>query len=368
MRRIGSSTRRAPGVHVAFVVAMVVAAASLAPILGGCTQPPVVPLSPVAVMLEGQTMGTTYHVKVVAHSPAESARIVALQGDIDASLEQVNDEMSTYRDASELSRFNRHLSTEPFPASPGLLRVMARAKEIGAHTGGAFDVTIGPLIDAWGFDRSGPRATPPSADELSLARTRSGLEKLVVGDRALSKTVPDLSVNLSGIAKGYGVDAVHDLLVERGFAHFMIEIGGEVRTRGMNEKGAPWRIGINVPRSDAEPDAVFRAVVLGEGALATSGSYRNFFESGGKRYTHILDPRTAMPIESRVVSATVVASDCMTADGLATAAMILDIDGVKAALAAVPGASAMLIVEDRSDGQARYRTELTVGFPPMTGD
>jgi thiamine biosynthesis lipoprotein len=319
-------------------------------------------------MLEGKTMGTTYHVKIVARSPEESARIVALQGEIDARLEQVNDEMSTYRDESELSRFNRHASSEPFPASVGLTRVMARAKEIGALTDGTFDVTIGPLIELWGFDKGGPRAEPPSEEEMQKARARTGLEKLVVGDGVLTKTAPDLFVNLSGIAKGYGVDVVHDLLVERGQHAFMVEIGGEVRTRGKNADGEDWRIGINVPRSDADPEAVFRAVVLGEKSMATSGSYRNFFESGGKRYTHILDPRTSAPIETRVVSASVVAPDCMTADGLATAAMILDVDGVQRAISRVPNAAALLVVEEVVDGKPSYRVETTPGFPTTIGD
>jgi len=322
-------------------------------------------MTPVAVTLEGATMGTTYHVKVVAESADASTRIVTLQGDIDAALERVNAQMSTYQDDSELSRFNARASTEPFAASAPLVAVTRRALEIGSFTEGAFDVTLAPLIALWGFDKDGPRAEPPSVEEVAAARARAGLDKLTVDVAHLKKAHPDLSVNLSGIAKGYGVDVVSELLVAKGFTRFMVEIGGEVRTRGMNADGVPWRIGINVPRPDAAPEAVFRAVVLDGRAMATSGSYRNFFESGGRRYSHILDPRTASPVETSVISASIVAEDCMTADGLATAAMILDSDALARALARVPGASALRIVEETVEGTTRHRTEIVGTFPPM---
>lgn len=322
-------------------------------------------MSPVAVTLEGATMGTTYHVKVVAESADASARIVTMQPDIDTALRRVNAQMSTYQDDSELSRFNAHASTEPFAVSAPLVAVTRRALEIGAITEGAFDVTLAPLIALWGFDKAGPRAEPPADDEIAAARARVGLDKLSVDAAHLKKAHPDLSVNLSGIAKGYGVDVVADLLVEKGFTRFMVEIGGEVRTRGMNADGVPWRIGINVPRADAAPEAVFRAAVLDGRAMATSGSYRNFFESGGRRYSHILDPRTASPVETRVLSASIVADDCTTADGLATAAMILDRAALERALARVPGASALRIVEESVDGATRHQTEILGEFPKL---
>lgn len=324
-------------------------------------------VTPEVVTLQGKTMGTTYHVKVVARSPDESARAVALQARVDALLERVNDQMSTYRPGSELSRFNRHAGKEPFAVSPETAAVTRRALEIGEKTGGAFDVTLGPLIELWGFDKGGRRAAPPSPDELAAARARVGREHVAVRDSTLVKDRADVEVNLSGIAKGWGVDQVFALLVKEGFADVMVEIGGEVRAQGENVNGQPWRIGVNVPRSDADPTAVLVAVPLKDAALATSGDYRNFFESGGRRYSHILDPVTGEPVRRDLVSASILAPDCTTADGLATAAIVLGEAKTREVLKAhFPGVEALFVHAPEGEGGELEVTQ-TEGFPVVDG-
>lgn len=323
---------------------------------------------PQVVTLQGATMGTTYHVKVVAQDAAQSASAVALQAKMDAVLEQVNDQMSTYRPQSELSRFNEHASKAPFPVSADTARVTARALEIGRLTEGAFDVTLGPLISLWGFDRGGKRDTPPGPEEIAEAQKRVGLSLLHVEGNALRKDHEGVYVNLSGIAKGWGVDRVYDVLVQAGFADFMVEIGGEVRARGRHPRGEPWRIGINTPRADSDPEAILLAVPLADVALATSGDYRNFFESDGRRYAHILSPQSGQPVTRELVSASIIAPDCTLADALATAAIVLGAEKTKEILRRdFPGTEA-LFVHKPDPGSTVFRVSQTPGFPARLGE
>lgn len=316
------------------------------------------------VTLQGPTMGTTWSVKVVATTPEQSREAVALQPAIEALLERVNDLMSTYRKESELSRFNRHASSEPFPVSPETAAVVRRALEIGAATEGAFDVTLGPVIDLWGFDDQGRRSEPPPAEDLAKARARAGLDKIRVQDSSLVKTQPDVDLNLSGIAKGYGVDAVFERVSKAGFEDVLVEIGGEVRASGRNADGQPWRLGINVPRSDADPTAVLVTVPLDDQALATSGDYRNFFEAGGRRYSHIIDPPTGAPVQHDLVSVSVLADDTTTADALATAGLVLGEERMRKVLRErFPGVEALFV--HASEGAGELKVSKTDGFPTL---
>ena len=333
-------------------------------VLSSCKQDvePRAPTGSDVVTLQGRTMGTTYSVKVVARSAEESARAVALQARIDERLERVNDQMSTYRPESELERFNRHAATTPFPVSTDTAYVVRRALDIGQKTGGAFDVTLDPLIELWGFDKGARRDTPPPPDEIAEAKARVGTSRVSVEDTALVKDRPDVEVNLSGIAKGYGVDRVYQLLLDEGFTDVMVEIGGEVRARGKNAKGEPWRIGISVPRSTADPTAVLVAVPLTDAALATSGDYRNFFESGGQRYAHILDPGSGEPVRRDLVSASILAADCTTADALATAAIVLGEAKTREVLRAhFPGVEALFVHAPEGE-EGSLRVTRTEGF------
>lgn len=310
------------------------------------------------VALEGLTMGSTWHVKVsVPSSLREDAR--ALQMPIEAILERINDEMSTYRPTSEISRFNAHRSTDPFPVSAELALVVARALEIGAATDGAYDITIDPLINLWGFDRSGSRRTPPTAEEIGAARGHTGLALVRVEQTALRKADPHVTINLGGIASGFAVDLVLALLEERGFVNAMVEVTGEVRVRGTNAKGAPWKIGVKAP--DMDDPGVVTSVALVDRALTTSGTYHNFFDSGGKRFSHILDPRTGAPIQTSLVSVTVLARDALTADGYDTAFMILGEERARQIIASNPGMEALFLYDD---GQ-RGHMSATAGFPAL---
>ncbi|MEX0703704.1 MAG: FAD:protein FMN transferase [Planctomycetales bacterium] len=269
-------------------------------------------------------MGTTYSIKIDRLPAGVDAR--SLQAAIDARLEKIDEQMSTWRKDSELSRFNDHDGTDWFPVSAATAKVVAAALEISEQSNGAFDVTVMPLVDLWSF---GPQARPeqiPSDDELAAARGHVGWRKLHVRDDppALRKDDPQLSVDLSAIAKGYGVDVVAEYLDELNVAGCMVEIGGEIRTRGKKSDGSAWRIGIEAPLDDAR--RVYDAVELMDQSLATSGNYRHFFLDGGKRFSHTIDPRTGRPIEHRLASVSIVADDCMTADALATTLMVLGPD------------------------------------------
>ena len=271
--------------------------------------------------LAGATMGTSYTIRLIEIPKGETA--AKLKQAVDDALERVNDQMSTYRPESELSRFNASQSTDWFPVSQETATVVAEAQRVSEASNGAFDATVMPLVNLWSF---GPEARPdvvPSEEELAERRSHVGYEKLEVrlDPPALRKADPRMSVDLSAIAKGYGVDVVAELLDARGVQAYMVEIGGEVRTRGPKPDGDLWHIGIERPAANRR--AVEMIVDLENDAMATSGDYRNYFEAGGKRYSHTIDPRTGRPIEHTLVSASVFAPTCMTADAYATTAMVL---------------------------------------------
>ena len=242
---------------------------------------------------------------------------------VDDLLEEINDQMSTYREDSELSRFNRHDSTEWFPVSSETEYTVALALSIAADSDGAFDPTVGPLVRLWGFG-PGPRTSDVPSDEVvAEALSRVGYDMVETRDDppALRKLDPGVELDLSAIAKGFGVDRVAESLREGGVADFMVEIGGEVRVSGERPDGSGWRIGVEAPASD-ERRAGW-ALSLTDSSLATSGDYRNYFEVDGQRYSHTIDPRTGRPVTHRLASVTIVADDCATADAWATTLMVL---------------------------------------------
>jgi len=269
----------------------------------------------------GQTMGTVYTVKAV--SVPGSAASTALQADIDALLEGVNQAMSTYREDSELSRFNAWNGTDWFPVSGQTATVVGEALRLADLTGGALDVTIGPLVDLWGFGPSTPSGALPSEGELALAASRVGIDHLQVRTEppALRKTQPGLSVDLSAIAKGYAVDRVAERLELDGIDRYLVEVGGELRVKGLNAEGLAWRIAVETPTPVGR--SVQRVVQPGDQGVATSGDYRNFREVNGKRYSHTIDPATGRPVEHTLASVTVLHPSAMVADGLATGLMVM---------------------------------------------
>jgi thiamine biosynthesis lipoprotein len=290
-------------------------------------------------------MGTSYHVKLLPTSQHTTPQ--SLEKAVADAIGEVDRAMSTYKQDSELSRLNRHPAGVPFPLSGPLREVFESALEVSRESGGAFDVTVGPLVNAWGFGPDTPEAAPTEAEVAALL-DRVGFDKLELTPGGLVKARDDLYCDLSAIAKGYAVDRVALALDALGITRYMVEIGGEVRTRGLNADGVPWRIAIERPDSGFEREAQ-RIIGLEDISLATSGDYR-IFEIGedGVRRSHTIDPRTGAPVAHSLASASVLHADCARADAYATALMVLGPeDGMRFA---EEHAIAALLLARRSDG------------------
>ncbi|MFT5635817.1 MAG: thiamine biosynthesis lipoprotein [Cognaticolwellia sp.] len=268
-------------------------------------------------LVQGNTMGTTYNIKVVG----ENIDTVKLQQGIDKKLKQLNQEMSTYIGDSELSAFNKSTSLSPVTTSSGLARVLNEAIRLGKLSNGALDVTVGPLVNLWGFGPEYRPETVPSDELLAATKARVGLDKLAFKNGMLSKSIPDLYVDLSTIAKGYGVDLIAEFIEDKGINNYLVEIGGEMRLKGFKHTGELWHVAIEKPLSNER--AVHQIIVPKDNAVATSGDYRIYFEANGQRFSHIIDPKTGKPINHKLVSVTVIHPSSMTADGLSTAMMVM---------------------------------------------
>ena len=274
-------------------------------------------------LIRGKTMGTFYAVKFISSQELSTA---LWQEKIDLRLKQVNKRLSMYDPTSELSRFNKTPPQKRFKISRDFLSVMERAGRVHALTGGAWDGTVKPLVDLWGFGAKNRSSALPGKAEIQKALAKTGFQHLDFGDGGIMKKVSGITLDLGSIAKGYGVDAVAGLLKEAGIKNYLVEIGGELAGAGRNKKGEFWAVGISRSDKKLSRQGLFKVVTLENSAIATSGNYRNFFEIEGKTYSHIIDPKTGWPVDNRVVSASVIAPDCTFADGLATALMVMDID------------------------------------------
>lgn len=301
-------------------------------------------------------MGTRYNIEVVV-SDLSSERLVELRDVVEALLADVNAKMSNYVESSEISRLNRAPGQEPFDISADMLEVLLHASEISHTTGGAFDITVAPLVGAWGFGPAGRPIEQPTARQIDSLRELTGWEKLAI-DRATSsvtKAQAELTIDLSAIAKGFAVDRVADGLDKEGVAHYMVEVGGEVRTQGLNAQGAPWRIGIERPVPNEQ--AIDLIVPLSGLAMATSGDYRNYYEVDGKRLSHSIDPRTGFPITHNVASVSVIAPLCVRADAYATGLLVLGPKGFD--LAEELGLAAYFLQRDK---QGVFVGRMTTAF------
>lgn len=272
-------------------------------------------------------MGTYYQVKYVLDVKQQqdsnfSAATIKTQ--IDQRLELVNAQMSTYIPDSELSRFNK--AQQSLPVSVATRSVIEAALTLFEQSNGAFDVTIGPLVNLWGFGPDKRANKVPSAQLIAEKKKSVGSQYLTVRGNTLYKATPDLYVDLSAIAKGYGVDVVAQYLQEMGIYNYLVDIGGELSLKGMKAENKNWTIAIERPIAG---QAVQKVIHIGDNAIATSGNYRNYFESEGIRYSHTIDPKTGKPISHKLVSVSVVHKSSMFADGLATAITVL---GPKAGL------------------------------------
>lgn len=277
---------------------------------------------PQQVNLQGKTMGTYYSIKYVPTQNSPNPQ--TLQKEIDRLLEEVNDQMSTYRPNSELSRFNSSSAVDtPFSVSPATAKVVTESIRIAHLTHGALDVTVGPLVNLWGFGPEMHKIQAPADEELEKRRAWTGIEKLKVQDNQLFKAIPELYVDLSSTAKGFGVDVVAEYLLSQNIHNYMVDIGGELRTKGANDKHIAWRIGIERPVYGELEQTAQEIIQPGDMSIATSGDYRNYFEQDGVRYSHTIDPATGKPINHNLVSITVLDPSCMTADGFATGLNVL---------------------------------------------
>ncbi len=322
--------------------------------------------SPELYVFQGRKMGTSYQVKVAARNLSDQ-RVFELRVAIDSAVDDVDRKMSTYLPDSELSRFNEIESDEPFPISAETLEVFRRARAISKATGGAFDITVGPLVALWGFGAGfgldSEEASIPTQSEIEAIRAHLGWKLIELNEESstILKRDPTVRCDLSAIAKGYAVDQAADALGAMGFENYLVELGGEIRTTGRNEQGALWRIAIESPQATGrEPH---RLLPLEDMALATSGDYRNFYEKDGRRYSHTIDPRTGRPVSHRLASVSVFDALCVRADGYATALMVLGEDeGLR--FAVDNGLAALFLVPDGAGG---FKEKTTPAFEERFG-
>lgn len=318
------------------------AAIAVASLLVGCDpEPP----EERTLTLDGEAMGTAYRVTVPRPLPVA---VDALSSAVAEQLEQVDALMSTYREDSELSALNRHESADAFPVSPQTFAVLAAAQEVSEATSGAFDITVGPLVEAWGF---GPSATleAPAPDVVARLRRATGWQKLTLDEasQTVQKSSQGIQCDLSAIAKGYAVDQVARAIEGLGCRDYMVDVGGEVRLAGLNAAGKRWRIGVERP--DAVGRVVHRILQVTDTGVATSGDYRNFRMEAGRRLSHVLDPRIGEPVDTGVASATVLHGSTMRADAFATAFLVLgEREGI--AVAEREGLAVLLLIRDGDGG------------------
>jgi thiamine biosynthesis lipoprotein len=307
--------------------------------LSACTQPQTI------VKLAGATMGTTWHVTYVAPEGGPDEGQV-LSG-IEARLEEVNAGMSTYRSDSEISRFNAALPGEWVEVSPSFYEVLSTAIQVGANSRGAYDVTVGPLVNLWGFGPAPAADQVPSAHDIEQQLARTGQDQLRLDGEGLRvRKLVQISLDFSSLAKGYAVDRVALWLNEQGIGHFLVEVGGEMRLAGLSGRGDPWRVAIEQPEMGSRAAAA--AIQLTDQSVATSGDYRNYLERDGRRYSHSIDPRTGYPVAHELVSVTVVHPSAMLADAWATALTVLGPTDALA-VAQVQGLAVYFIHRDGED-------------------
>ena len=309
---------------------------------------------PVHVEFSGATMGTSYLIKISALSRETSQN--AIEQQTFAVLDQVDHLMSTYKADSDISRFNRSEIDQPVQFNRQTLDLVRLSKSIYERSNGSFDITVAPVVRLWGFGPEIKEDTLPSTADINRALDTVGFNKIQVSEYPPTLTKIDkVEIDLSAIAKGYGVDQVAELFAREGIENYLIEVGGEIRVKGTNKEGQLWRIGIETPslvRTGAR-----QAVAIHNLSIATSGDYRNFFEIAGKRYSHTINPVTGRPVDHGLASVTVVMPSCAEADAYATALSVLGPDeGYR--LAEEMNLSAYFLVRDGED----YQEIITTGF------
>ena len=300
---------------------------------------------------EGTIFGTIYHAKYLCDED--------LNAEIEAALQKVDASLSMFNPQSTISRINRNETSQ---ADEMLCEVLQLSYRVNAATGGAFDPTVAPLVNAWGFGFK--EGQLPDGKQVDSLRALVGLSAIHLQGDSITKDKPLAVLDFSAIAKGYGVDKAAEVLRSHGIKDFMVEIGGEVVAEGINEKGSSWRIGINKPDDDSTSTntELQDIVALSEGAIATSGNYRRYYISQGRKIAHTINPLTGYPAQQDILSSTVMAPSCAEADGFATAFMVLGMEEARRVLQSQPQLEAYFIY---TDDEGHYRTWCTEGFKSL---
>lgn len=293
--------------------------------LVGCDQAPNKPKMQ-EVLLQGKTMGTTFTIKVFV--PEEKVTELSLFSDVSKILKDVNQSMSTYIPDSEINQFNRMPAGKNFIISEDFRRVTAESIRLGLSTG-TLDVTMGPLIDLWGFGPDNRPETIPADDLIAEIKQYIGVDKLKLSTEGLMKTVDGLEISYSATAKGFGIDKVAEYLDALSLTNYMVEIGGEIRTSGNKPDHSPWVLAIEQPDAAPGTREFHKLIRVNDIAMATSGDYRIFYDVDGVHYSHLIHPETGKPVRQDLVSVTVLHSSAMTADGLATALTVMGTEKAK---------------------------------------
>lgn len=271
------------------------------------------------VLLQGKTMGTTYHIKLYSNQSTLNQQ--NLYEMVESELARINQLMSTYIPDSELSLLNKAPADKPFALSPDNVEVLEESLRINQISNGAFDVTVGPLVNLWGFGPTGRITKQPSSEEISQVFQWVGSDKVSLNGNLITKSHSKTYIDFSAIAKGYAVDKVAELLTAQGVNSYLVEIGGEMRLKGVKPNGEMWRVAVEKPVVNRrEAQLVFS---LGDMGMATSGDYRNYFEEDGVRFSHTIDPTTAKPITHKLASVTIVHPSAASADAIATAVNVM---------------------------------------------
>ena len=312
------------------------------------------------IQFSGETMGTTYQIIIIINSNNKVDAIQLqkqLQEKVDSLLIQINNIFSTYIENSELTQFNDNLSTIPYKISPEFLELYEKAVSISLSSDGSFDFTVLPLVKLWGFGQDFNISQIPSHKIIQEKLNYSGIDKLEFENDSLRKENQHTQIDFSAIAKGWGVDQAALLLDDLGFENYMVEIGGEIMVSGLNNFNSKWTIGVLDPEYIASE--LYAEIHITDAAVATSGSYNNYFTLENIDYSHILDPKTGYPIQHDLVSATIVAQDCATADAIATAVMVKGFDEGLSWINNLPNVECLLV---KKTDTGEYFTGKSSGF------
>ncbi len=327
------------------------------------------------VVLRGTTMGTTWSVTLA--SPAKvtisETRQTELRTGIERQLDRIVDQMSTWKSDSDLSRYNNASVGTWIVLKPEFLAVLSQALDLARDSDGAYDPTVGPLVNLWGFGPDGTRSAPPAPEQIETMQQRVGWYRITL-DRPNARVLQPGGVylDLSAIAKGYAVDRVSDYLVAQGYPDTLVEIGGDLRARGRHLDGAGWRVALERPGSGAEEHALqsnrlsssdaTAVLELSDRGLATSGDYRHRFEKDGREYSHHIDPRSGYPVEHAIASVSVISATCAQADPVGTTLTVMGPDaGLR--WANQRGIAAVFMIRDGD----RYRRVMTAAFEAAYG-